>query len=95
MKLEEIRWKSDYAQLSREVKGIFIFVFHLNISYHSFCILLEAQLFSPPSYNIINIIQNLIYNDHHEEDFHGSTSDIAKATLNNIQQDKMHTVYIL
>ena len=37
----------------------------------------------------------MINKDHHEEDFHDSTSDTAKATLDNTQQDKMSTVYIL
>jgi hypothetical protein len=56
LKLEEIRWKSDYAQLLMKVKGIFIFfLFHLNISCPSFFILLEAQLFSPLSHNICHI----------------------------------------
>jgi len=41
------------------------------------------------------VIYNLINKDHHEEDFLDSISDTAKATLDNIQQDKMHTVYIL
>jgi len=47
LKLEEIMWTNDHAQLQIKVKVAFVFLFHLNISLSSIFCLAGGKLFQP------------------------------------------------